>query len=155
MTKTESLFKHRIQVRVRNFEVDWQGIVHNAIYLQYFEIGRIEYLKSLGVRIDMAAVQKETRVVLVRNEIDYEAPARFDDVLNIHTRMRSIRTTSFCMEGMIEREATGELISRNLAYHVWLDPASDRPRPVPDEFRRLVERFEGKDCEILWPTIEI
>lgn len=149
------LFKHRTQVRVRNYEVDWQGIVHNAIYLQYFEVGRIEYLKTLGVKIDIASVQKETRVVLVRNEIDYDSPARFDDLLNVYTRIRFIRNTSFAMEGRIEREGTGELIARNIAYHVWLDPRTDRPMPVPYEFRRLVQQFEGQDCDIVWPTLEV
>jgi len=43
-----SLFQHTIPVQVRNYEVDWQGIVHNAVYLLYFEIGRVDYFKHIG-----------------------------------------------------------------------------------------------------------
>jgi hypothetical protein len=51
--------------------------------------------------------------------------------------------------------ATGQLVARNVAYHVWLDPALDRPKTISDEFRKLVQKFEGKDCEITWPSIEV
>ena len=101
MTVDKSLFKHVTQTRVQNFEVDWQGIVHNAIYLQYFDIGRIEYLKQLGVNISMDTIQEESKVVLVRNAIDYKTIAPFDDLLDIFTRVAFIRNSSFAMEGIL------------------------------------------------------
>ncbi len=48
-----SVFRHQSEVRVRNYEVDWQGIVHNAVYLQYFEVGRIACLQHLGIKVDL------------------------------------------------------------------------------------------------------
>ncbi len=148
-------FKHVTQLRVRNYEVDWQGIVHNANYLHYFEVGRIEYLRQMGAKIDMNTIQGESKVVLVRNEIDYTAPAYFDDLLNVHTRMSFIKNSSFAMEGILEKSKTGELVSSNIAIHVWLNPDTNKSKPVPDEFRRLVQQFEGSDCEIFWPTLEV
>ncbi|MBI4417163.1 MAG: hypothetical protein HY563_00195, partial [Ignavibacteriales bacterium] len=47
------LFGHRTELTVRNYEVDWQGIVHNAVYLLYFEMGRVEYLKQIGATLDL------------------------------------------------------------------------------------------------------
>ena len=120
----KSLFKHKTQIRVRNYEVDWQGIVHNATHLLYFEVGRIEYLKHLGVKIDLTSIQNESRVVLVRNEIDYKSPARFDEVLNVYTRVSYIRNTSFGFEGIIEEASKKRFIAENLAIHVWLAPYS-------------------------------
>ncbi|MBF8249336.1 MAG: putative thioesterase [Bacteroidetes bacterium] len=148
-------FKHATQLRVRNYEVDWQGIVHNANYLHYFEVGRIEYLRQMGAKIDMIAIQGESKVVLVRNEIDYTAPAYFDDLLNVHTRMSFIKNSSFAMEGILEKSKTGELVSTNIAFHVWLNPDTNKSKPVPDEFRKMVQQFEGSDCEIFWPTLEV
>jgi len=153
MIKTK--FKHVTQLRVRNYEVDWQGIVHNANYLHYFEVGRIEYLRQMGAKIDMNAIQGESKVVLVRNEIDYTAPAYFDDLLNVHTRMSFIKNSSFAMEGILEKSKTEELVSTNIAFHVWLNPNTNKSKPVPDEFRRMVQQFEGSDCEIFWPTLEV
>lgn len=148
-------FKHVHQLRVRSYEVDWQGIVHNSNYLRYFEVGRIEYFRHLGSAIDMKSIQGESKIVLVRHEIDYEAPARYDDVLNIKSRVSFIRNSSFAMEGIIERALTGQVLSRTTAYHVWLDPGTDRPRTISEEFRRLVQSFEGSDCQIEWPTTDV
>ncbi|TLY28993.1 MAG: hypothetical protein E6K56_09025 [Ignavibacteria bacterium] len=78
-----SKFKHKTEVRVRNYEVDWQGIVHNAVYLQYCELGRVDYLRRLGVKLDLTTIRHDARVVVARNEIDYKSPARFDDALTL------------------------------------------------------------------------
>ena len=148
-------FKHVLQLRVRSYEVDWQGIVHNTNYLRFFEVGRIEYLKHIGATVDMKSIQGNGKVVLVRNEIDYASPAFFDDLLNIYTRTSLVKNTSFVIEGLMERENSGQVVSSNVAYHVWLDPETNRPRTIPDEFRKLVQNFEGEDCQIVWPSLEV
>lgn len=150
-----SKFKHELQIRVRSYEVDWQGIVHNSNYIRYFEVGRIEYFRRIGASIDMTSIQGQGKVVLVRHEIDYEVPARYDDVLTIRTRVSFIKNSSFAMEGIMEKSSNGLVVARTIAYHVWLDPATDRPRTVDDEFRKLVQAFEGEDCAIRWPSTEI
>lgn len=143
-------FKFKTQVRVRNHEVDWQGIVHNAVYLLYFEVGRVEYLKNLGVKIDINSIQHDYKVVLVRNEINYKSPARFDELLNVYTRLASIRNSSFTFEGYIEEAATKRFVSENSAVHVWLDPTKNEPARVGDDFRKLVQKFEGNNVAIEW-----
>ena len=144
----KALFKFSTEIRVRNYEVDWQGIVHNANYLLYFEVGRLEYLKHIGVKIDMNTIQGDSMVVLVRNEIDYKKSALFDDVLKIYTRLSYIKNTSFAFEGIIENAKTGDLISENVAYHVWLDHATNKPKRVSDGFRKLVKAYEGGNVEM-------
>jgi acyl-CoA thioester hydrolase len=141
-------FSYRTDIRVRNFEVDWQGIVHNAVYLQYFETGRIEYLKHVGLRVDMEAIRNDSYVVVVRNEINYRSPAVFDEVLHVYTRMARIGRTSFVFEGYIVEAKSGRLIADNLAFHVWLDPATGRPTPVNDHFKRKIREFESDNVEI-------
>jgi acyl-CoA thioester hydrolase len=142
-------FQFSILLSVRNYEVDWQGIVHNGNYLLYCEVSRIEYLKHIGARVNITAINNESRVVLVRNEVNYLAPARLGEELRVHTRISWIRTTSFAMEGLIERPATGEVLVENVAIHAWLDPKADVSIPVPESFRELVHRFEGDRCQIL------
>jgi acyl-CoA thioester hydrolase len=137
-------FRFQSQVRVRNYEIDWQGIVHNANYLLYFETGRVGYLEHLGIPVDIRAIQNESKVVVVRNEIDYRAPAHFGEVLEIFTRVAFIRSSSFAFEGILQEAATGRRIAENVCIHVWLDPRDDRPVPVPHVFRRKVREFEGE-----------
>lgn len=147
-----SLFNHATPVRVRSYEVDWQGIVHNAVYLMYFEVGRVEYFRHVGAALDLGSVRGSNKVVLVRNEIDYRMPVTFDAALNVHTRISRIKNTSFWMEGVLELASTGAVVATNVAYHVWLDQHTDQPRDVGDEFRKLVEKFEGEHCSIHWPV---
>jgi acyl-CoA thioester hydrolase len=141
-------FRHSIQIRVRNYEVDWQGVVHNGNYLLYCEVGRVEYFKHIGAKLDLNTINGESKVVLVRNEIDYKASAQFDALLNVYTRIAHIRNTSFAMESFVEHAETGDRIVNNVAYHVWLDPTTNRPTPVPLDFRKLIRSYEGANCDI-------
>jgi acyl-CoA thioester hydrolase len=137
-------FRHTTRLRVRNFDVDWQGIVHNSIYLQYFETARIEYLRRIGHVPDLASINRGSRVVLARNEVDYIYPARFDNLLEIGTRISLVGTSSFIFEGIIQIRTTETLIAKNRAVHVWLHPQEGYPVPVPPRFIRSVERFERR-----------
>lgn len=141
----KALFRHTYTLRVRNYEIDWQGIVHNGNYLLYCEVGRVEYLKHIGARVDLNTINGPSKVVLVRNEMNYKKPALFDEELTVLTRISFVRNTSFGMEGLL-LNARGEVVAENVAFHVWLDPATDRPARVPDDFRNLVRTFEGVHC---------
>ena len=136
-------FRHSTRLRVRNYEIDWQGIVHNANYLLYFETGRIEYLQKLGIKVDITTIQGDSRVVVARNEIDYRSPAKFNEELEVLTRISYIRNSSFAFEGIIVESTSGRLIAENVSVHVWLDEKTGVPRRVGDEFRGLVRSFEG------------
>ncbi|MDH4070895.1 MAG: acyl-CoA thioesterase, partial [Ignavibacteria bacterium] len=121
MDLDRSLFRFETSVRVRNYEVDWQGIVHNATYLFYCETGRIAYLEAMGVQINLEAIRKESLIVVARNEIDYLSPARYGETLKILTRISEIRNSSFIFEGIIESGGDGRRIAENRSFHVWLD----------------------------------
>ncbi len=142
-------------VKVRNYEIDWQGIVHNAVYLHYFELGRIEYLNTIGAKIDINSINTVSKVLLARNEIDYRSPARYGDTINVYSRVSAINNSSFIFEGLLERDANGDRLAENVAVHVWMNHTRNVPMPVPDEFRRLVQRFEGERCSIQWPSITL
>lgn len=137
-------YRSRTRIRVRHFEIDSQGIVHNAVYLQYFETGRFEYLRKVGYDRNFASVVRGTKVVLVRNDVHYRSPARFDDVLDIYTRISIIGRTSFIFEGVIKNSKTKKLIAENTAVHVWLHPNNSRPVPVPRNFVKKIEQFEKR-----------
>jgi acyl-CoA thioester hydrolase len=145
-------FKHHTQVRVRNYEIDWQGIVHNANYLLYFEVGRVAYLGDVGIKVDINTIQHDSKVVVARNEIDYRSAARFGEVLDVYTRISFIRDTSFAFEGFIEEGLTKRLIAENVSIHVWLDHRTDQPLRVPEEFRTWVQKFEGADVVLRHPA---
>ncbi len=150
-----SKFKHTHQLKVRNYEIDWQGIVHNGNYLLYFEVSRIEYFKTLGLEIDERSISGSVRIVLVRIEIDYFNSATFDDHLVVYTRISSIKNSSFVCEGFMVHAEKNIPIAKNVAILVWTDPKTGKSMPVPNEFRKLVEKYEGGNADIHWPTIEV
>jgi acyl-CoA thioester hydrolase len=75
-----------ITIRVRYPEVDAMGYLHHSRYLQYFEIARVELLRSMGVSyadLERAGVF----FVVVKAAVNYRAPARYDDELTVHTKV--------------------------------------------------------------------
>src|SRR6476619_4226048 len=77
---------HTITFRVRYPECDPMGYLHHSIFLQYFEMGRIELLRSLGH--SYADLEKAGLFfVVVKVQVNYRAPARFDDELTLITRI--------------------------------------------------------------------
>lgn len=141
-------FRFHSRVRVRNYEIDWQGIVHNANYLLYFEVGRIEYLEHLGLAIDINTIQQESRIVVARNEIDYRAAARFGDTLDVATRIAWMRNSSFAFEAIMHDVSSDLRIAENRSVHVWLDYRTERPVRIPDDFRARVTAFERENIMI-------
>jgi acyl-CoA thioester hydrolase len=75
-----------LTIRVRYPEADPMGYLHHSVYLQYMEMGRIELLRKLGH--SYADLERQgVFFVVVKAEIRYRAPARFDDELTLITRL--------------------------------------------------------------------
>ncbi|HMS64728.1 MAG TPA: thioesterase family protein [Ignavibacteria bacterium] len=137
-------FKHLIQIRVRTFEVDSQGIVHNINYLKYLEIGRVEYRRNLGYNILTSGIFNDgLKVVVVRNEIDYKSFAFLDDVLNIYTRISWIKNSSFCFEQIIENDKSKLIVCIGNGILVNLNP-QNLPENLNIKFITEIESFENK-----------
>lgn len=80
------MLEHQIPIRVRYPEVDAMGYLHHSRYLQYFEMGRVELLRHLG--FSYADLERRgVFFVVVKAEIRYRAPARYDDELTLTTRL--------------------------------------------------------------------
>src|SRR5436853_6512707 len=78
--------QHTINLRVRYPEVDAMGYLHPSRYLQYFEMGRIELLRSMGH--SYADLERDGILfVVVKVECRYRAPARYDEELQLTTRV--------------------------------------------------------------------
>src|SRR5262249_16964612 len=78
--------EHTIQIRVRYPEVDGMGYLHHSRYLQYFEMGRVELLRSLGHNY-AELEQQGVFFVIVKAQVNYRAPAKYDDLLTLITRI--------------------------------------------------------------------
>lgn len=89
MPMAANLREHEIEIRVRYQETDAMGILHHANYLTYFEIGRTELMRASGACYrDLEA--DGLLMVVVKLNVRYRSPAKYDDVLKLRTRAERI-----------------------------------------------------------------
>ncbi|OBS30823.1 4-hydroxybenzoyl-CoA thioesterase [Tepidimonas fonticaldi] len=146
---------HRL--RVRWAEVDMQGIVFNAHYLMYFDVGITEYWRALGLPYADAMHQLGGELYVKKASLEFAASARMDDQVDVALRCERIGNSSMTMTGALflgERALVGAKI-----VYVFADPATQTSRPVPAALRELVQRYEaGQDVLRVvtgpWHTLE-
>src|SRR6201996_1050131 len=80
------------RVRVRYAETDQMGVVYHANYLVWFEVGRVELIRSLGFDYKQMEHEDGIGIAVVEAVARYKAPARYDDELIIRTRVHTIRS---------------------------------------------------------------
>jgi acyl-CoA thioester hydrolase len=115
------------RTRVGFSDTDAQGVVYYGRYNPYFDLARVEYLRSLGLL-------HGGEFVMRANDVEYFAPARFDDELDIHVRVARIGTTSITYE-FAAYLADGTLAVTAHQTLVNIDSTTRRPVPVPDDYR--------------------
>ncbi len=120
-----------IDIRVRYVECDPMGVAHHTMYPVWFEMGRTELLRSTGV--DYASLERKgVMLAVVRLDVSYLQPARYDDVLQLETLLESMGRVK--IEHRYELRREHEVLAR--AHTVLACVGSDgRPREVPDEIR--------------------
>lgn len=120
-------------LRVRSYEMDSFGHVNNAVYLQYLEAARCEYLLQRGVCFASFA-EWGVSPVLVRAELDYRSPSRCDDLLRIHARVLPFRRTGFAFEYRVMNQTSGQLALTACLRFVFIGRDSGRPTRPPAGF---------------------
>ncbi|MEE9394122.1 MAG: thioesterase family protein [Planctomycetota bacterium] len=138
--KTAS-FPFRTEVRVRLPETDAMGIVFHGNYFTYFEVGRVDYLRNLGLTLGVRPI-KDFENVVAAAHIDFKSPSRLDDPLTIDVRIKAIGGSSFTFEFEIRHRQQNRLVARGYTTHVAVDDDL-KPMRVPDEFRKTIADFEG------------
>ena len=146
MRRMKSDFRYHHDIRVRFADTDLQAIVFNANYLTYYDVAWTEYFRALGLEWkDMIGLGADT--VLARTTMEFKAPARFDELLDVYTRVSKIGNTSLTFEFEIYAQSDARLIGTASSGYVCIDPHSLRPVRVPDAMRTRIANFEGKSFD--------
>lgn len=127
----------RYLLRVRYGECDAQGIVFNARWGDYADIGSAELTRALFGGVDAASTGIDWR--LVKQTTEWRAPARYDDVLDLRIRTLRVGTTSFTLHTEYRRYADQHLLATTETTCVLVDAAGVK-RPIPPEVRAALER---------------
>jgi acyl-CoA thioester hydrolase len=120
-----------IQIRVRYAETDQMGFLHHANYLVYFEMGRVELLRSRGLSYKELEAQGYL-LVIVQAYCRYHRPARYDDLLTLRTSV--VRATGARIEHRYELVCDGVLIAEGETTLACVDRAG-RLQRIPELLR--------------------
>ena len=137
-------FKFSAPTRVGFSDTDAQGIVYYGRYNPYFDLARVEYLRSLGL---LQARGEAGDFVMRANDVEYFAPAVFDDEIEVFVRVARIGRTSVTFAFAAYRVPDDVLMVTAHQTLVYVDLAERKACPVPDAFRGPVLSFEGDDVD--------
>jgi acyl-CoA thioester hydrolase len=119
------------RVRARYCETDAAGVIYYGSFMHYFEVGKMEMFRELGLPYDRD-------IPIVETQCRYPAPCHFDELLEIRTRFDDISTRSFRVRSevyRVEDESRFVLVGEGYTAHVYVDE-NRKPAPLPDHFTR-------------------
>jgi acyl-CoA thioester hydrolase len=129
-------YNFRIDFQVRDYECDMQGVVNNAVYQNYLEHARHEFLKKLG--LDFAELTRQKiNLVVVRAELDYKASLQSGDSFWVGTRLERVSPLRFAFLQDIFRSPEDTLVLQGRVIGTALN---ERGRPkMPQKIAELME----------------
>ena len=137
-------FTFSTTLRVRFAETDAQGIAHNASYFVWFEVARVEYLREHAGGYQ-ALRDLGLEALVLESHCRYVTPARFDDVLSVHTRCVDVRGARFRYEYAIVRD-DAVLMAEGYTAHACVDAATLAPTRVPDWLKDAIASVESRSA---------
>src|SRR5262245_62165347 len=133
----------RYYLRVRYIECDAQKVVFNSRYCEYVDVGINEFLRAIGQLPDFAAGDLDFQ--LVRQTVEWRAPARFDQVLELSISTPRLGTTSFTCLTEFPIAGDDRVIATVETIYVLVDAHTLTKRPLPDALRAaLAEGGRGR-----------
>ena len=145
MAQQRSGYRFGVEVRVRWQECDAQGIAFNGSYLGWLEIAQAEYFRNLGFSIYRIAAAGYFDSAVAKVTIEYKAPVRVDEMLDLRARVARIGNTSLILEvaifthgGVLDDTALTTIEAIYVGFHA----DTGQTRRVPDSIRELVDNWE-------------
>lgn len=133
------MYQSETTVRVRYGETDQMGYVYYGVYAMYYEVGRVEAMRRLGLSYREVEAMGVMMPVL-ENKSKYLAPARYDELLRIVTTVRQMPSVRISFEYEIYNEANA-LIHQGETLLVFIDKQTNRPCRPPRQMEDVLQPF--------------
>ena len=140
VTDRKPPFRYAAFTRVGFSDTDAQGVVYYGRYMPYFDLARTEFHRHLG-RVHLGGMDFAMRAVTV----EYVAPARFDDLLEVFVRVERIGTTSMTYDHAAYRTEDDTLMASAKATLVCIALEKRTAVPVPQALRAQIESFQQEE----------
>ena len=135
-------FVQTTQLRVRYGETDQMGYCYYGNYAQYFEVGRVEAMRKIGMSY-RELEEKGIMLPVSEFHVKYILPAMYDDLLTIETKISSLKGARITFDYIITNEA-GKTISTASTTLVFVSKVTMRPVGAPDHFTELILPYVNK-----------
>lgn len=131
---------HELKLRVRYSETDQMGVVYHGNYAQYFEMGRVEWLRNIGISYKS---MEDSGIMLpvVSLNMHYKKSAFYDDLLTVKTIFKKLTSVKIEFDYEIRNEQ-GELLTIANSVLVFLDKKTGRPTAAPNYIKESLELIE-------------
>jgi acyl-CoA thioester hydrolase len=133
----QTIEHHDTTVRVRYAETDQMGVVYHANYLIWFEVGRVELMRALGIEYKRMEIEDDCHIVVVDVRCRYHASARYDEVLRVRTRIAESRNRTIRFAYEVFRDNDRQLLVVGETLHV-ICGRNGRPKLLPEKYRAIL-----------------
>ena len=129
---------HDATVRVRYAETDQMGVVYHANFIIWFEVGRVELMRALGIEYKRMEREDDCHIVVADVHCRYHHPARYDEVLRVRTRIAESRNRTVKFAYEVFRDLDNQLLATGTSMHV-ICGANGRPKLLPQKYRQVLD----------------
>jgi len=137
---------HETTVRVRYAETDQLGIVYHANYFVWFEIGRVELIRHLGISYKKMELEDDCHIVVADVHCRYHHPARYDQELRVRTRIAEAQSRTIHFAYEIRDKESGRLLTTGDTTCV-VCGRDGRPKALPEKYRKVFGVISAKSTE--------
>ena len=141
-------FRFSFPKRVRFAEVDAQAVVFNPPYLEYFDIGLVEYMRATGL-YSIPGLGGGPEIHVAKALVEFRAPILLDEMVAICVRCARIGTSSMTLVFELHVGDGEDLRATGEEVHVNVAEARGRPAPLAAHFIAMLEAFEGRNLRTL------
>jgi acyl-CoA thioester hydrolase len=128
---------HEAKVRVRYAETDQMGVVYHGNYFVWFEVGRVELMRALGVEYKKMEKEDDCHIVVADAHCRYHHPARYDEELRVRTRIAESRNRLVKFTYELFRDSDGTLLATGHTTHI-ICGSNGRPKLLPEKYRKIM-----------------
>jgi acyl-CoA thioester hydrolase len=134
---------HDVTVRVRYAETDQMSVVYHANYFVWFEVGRVELMRALGVEYKRMEIEDDCQIVVADAHCRYHHPARYDEVLRVRTRIAESKNRVIRFSYELFRDADEQLLATGETTHI-ICGRNGKPKLLPQKYRKIFEAIAAE-----------
>ncbi len=138
------MLKHTTSIRVRYADTDKMQFVYNGKYLEYFEVGRTELLRSCGLAYSEVE-NHGYQLPLLEAGLKYHSPGKYDDILLIEASVKELYSAKVNIEYKITKEGTGELIAEGFTTHIFIRTDTKKAVRPPKVYMDALKPYFDKE----------